>query len=250
MCSGDLDAVDAVIDEILELGDGRIDAGANIVINCPHAWALTARSIVLKERGRLDEAESLAQRSLAVASEFGDPETESWARGNRATMMAERGSPEAALALAQRNCELTDQLGDVFSRSVALSNLGHVQIYAGEHAAALESIDLAERIYREAMDVGGEQEHWRGTLMTWALLGVGRNDEALAQATAMTAIAREREMHWGLPTALLALAQAQSATGTAGAEASLDEATEICERLGHTQTLRKLAAERAALTAA
>ncbi len=250
MCSGNLDAVDSVIDEIFELGDGKIDAGANIVINCPHAWALMARSIVLKERDRLDEAESLAQRALAVASEFGDPETESWARGNRATMMAERGSPEAALALAQRNCELTDQLGDVFSRSVALSNLGHVQIFASEHTAALESIDLAERIYREAMDVGGEQEHWRGTLLTWALLGLGRNEEALAQAEAMAAIAREREMHWGLPTALLSLAQARRATGSAGAEVALDEATAICERLGHAHTLRKIAEEREALAAA
>jgi class 3 adenylate cyclase len=250
MCSGDLDAVDTVIDEILELGGGDIEAGGNIVINCPHAWALMARSIVLKERGRLGEADTVAAEALRVASEFGDPETESWARGNRAAMMAELGSPEAALALAQRNCELTDQLGDVFSRSVALSNLGHVQIFAGEHAAAVESIEMAERIYREAMNAGGEQEHWRGTLLTWALLGLGRDEEALAKAETMAAIARDREMNWGLPTALLALAQARHATGAAGAEAALDEATEICERLGHAHTLGKLEQERAVLAAA
>ncbi len=227
-----------------------IDAGAHIVINCPRAWALMARSIVLKERDRPGEAEAVAAQALEVASEFGDPETESWARGNRAAMMAERGSAEAALALAQRNCELTDQLGDVFSRSVALSNLCHVQIFAGDPAAALDSIDMAERIYREAMEVGGEQEHWRGTLRTWALLGLGRDEEALAQAEAMAAIARDREMNWGLPTALLALAQARSATVTAGVEEALDEATAICNRLGHAQTLRKIAEERNALTTA
>ena len=57
-------------------------------------------------------------------------------------------------------------------------------------------------------------------------------------------------MHWQLPSALLALAQARGATGTDGVEEALDEATAICERLGHVQTLRKIEAERAALTAA
>ncbi len=250
MCSGDLDAVDAVIDEVLELGGGDINVGANIIINCPQAWALVARSIVLKERDRPEEADAVAAESLRVATEFGDPETESWARGNRATMMAERGAAEAALELALRNRELTDQLGDVFSRSVALSSLAHVQIQTGDFAAGLESIDAAERIYREAMGSGGEQEHWRGTLRTWALLGLGREEEALAQAETMATIGREREMHWGLPTVLLALAQARRATGAAGAEVALDEATAICERLGHKQTLGKIEAERASLAAA
>ena len=46
--------------DILIIGGGAIDAGANIVINCPHAWALMARSIVLKERDRPDEADAVA----------------------------------------------------------------------------------------------------------------------------------------------------------------------------------------------
>jgi tetratricopeptide (TPR) repeat protein len=204
-----------------------------------------ARSIVLKERDRLEEADALASRALHVAASFGDPETESWARGNRATMMAERGMAEAALAQAQRNCELTDQLGDVFSRAVALANLGYAQTMAGEHEAALESLDLAERIYREAMNTGGEQEAWRGTLKTWALLGLGRDEEALEQAERIAVVAREREMNWQLPSALLALAQARRATDSEGAEVALDEATAICKRLGHMQTLRWVETERA-----
>lgn len=164
-------------------------------------------------------------------------------------MMAERGMVEAGLAQAQRNCELTDRLGDVFSRAVALTGLGLVQTLAGEHAAALDSLDLAEGTYREAMNTGGEQEAWRGTLKAWALLGLGRDEEALALAEQVVAIAREREMHWQLPSALLALAQAQRATGGDGEEA-LDEATALCDRLGHVQTRRKIEAERGAATAA
>jgi len=250
MCAGDLDAVDAVLDEILELTGDDIEAGANIVITCPYSWALMARSIVLKERGRLEEAEAMAGKALHVAASFGDPETESWARGNRATMMAERGMVEAGLAQAQRNCELTNRLGDVFSRAVALTGLGLTQTMAGEHAAALESLDLAEEVYREAMNAGGEQEAWRGTIKVWALLGLERGEEALAQAERMTAIAREREMHWQLPSALLALAQARRASGSDGVDAALDEATALCDRLGHVQTLRKIEAERGAATAA
>ncbi len=250
MCAGDLDAVDAILDEIFELTGDDIEAGANIVITCPYSWALMARSIVLKERGRLEEAEAVASKSLHVAATFGDPETESWARGNRATMMAERGMVEAGLAQAQRNCELTDRLGDVFSRAVALTGLGFAQTMAGEHAAALESLDLAEVTYREAMNAGGEQEAWRGTLKVWALLGLGRDEEALAQAERIAAIARDREMHWQLPSSLLALAQARRATGSDGIGEALDEATALCNRLGHVQTLRKIEAERGAATAA
>ncbi len=151
-----------------------------------------------------------------------------------------------SLAQAHRNCELTEQLGDVFSRAVALTGLGQIQTMAGEHAAALESLELAERIHHEAMGAGGEQECWRGTLKVWALLGLGRDEEALAQAERMVAIAREREMNWQLPSALLSLAQARRANCSDGVEEALDEATEICNRLGHTQTLGKVEAERAA----
>ncbi len=42
MCAGDLDAVDAVLDEMLELTGDDLDAGAGIVISCPLAWALMA----------------------------------------------------------------------------------------------------------------------------------------------------------------------------------------------------------------
>jgi class 3 adenylate cyclase/tetratricopeptide (TPR) repeat protein len=250
MCAGDLDLVEAAAAEILQLGGGDASVGAGIVIGCPPAWALMARSIALKERDRLEEAERIADESLRLAAEHGDPETESWSRGNKATLMAERGELEAALALARRNCELTDQLGDVFSRTLALTSLGYVQIANDAAAAALETVELAERTYREAMNVGGEGEAWRGTLRARALLGCGRIEDGLVQAEEATATSRQREMNWQLPSALLVLAQARGASGSAGVEEALDEGTAICKRLDHSLTLRKIEAERAALTAA
>jgi len=250
MCAGDLDLVEKAAAEILELGGGDPTVGAGIVIGCPPAWALMARSIALKERDRLDEAERTADQSLRMAAEFGDPETESWSRGNKSTLLAERGELEAALALARRNCELTDQLGDVFSRTLALTSLAYVQIAMGDHADAIETIELSDRTYREAMNDGGEGEAWRGTLRARALLGAGRGAEALEQAEAAVEVSGRREMHWQLPGALLTLAQARSATGVGGVEEALERATALCERLDHRMTLRKIDADRAALSAA
>jgi tetratricopeptide (TPR) repeat protein len=250
MCAGDLDLVEDTVAQILELGGGDPEVGAGIVIGCPPAWALTARSIALRERDRLEEAERAAEESLQIAIRHGDPETESWCRGNKATLLAERGEPEAALALGRRNFELTDQLGDVFSRTLALTGLGHVQMAAGDHAGAVESIELGDRLYREAMRVGGEGEAWRSTLLSEALLGAGRVDEALARAESAAAVARERGMHWQLPGALHALAQARAAAGVTGIEEALEEATALCERLGHRLTLRKIDADREELLSA
>jgi tetratricopeptide (TPR) repeat protein len=250
MCAGDLDLVEKTAAEIIDLGGGDPTLGAGIVIGCPPAWGLMARSVALKERGRLEEAESVADESLRMAVDYGDPETESWSRGNKATLMAERGEIEAALALARRNCELTDQLGDVFSRTLALTSLGYVQISAGDYAEALETIDLSDGIFREAMNAGGEGEAWRGTLRARALLGAGREAEALEQAEEAAGTSREREMHWQLPGALLTLAEARAATGSTGVEDALEEATALCERLDHRLTLRKIEAGRAALIAA
>ena len=57
-------------------------------------------------------------------------------------------------------------------------------------------------------------------------------------------------MHWQLPGALHALAQARAATGADGVEEALEEATALCERLDHRMTLRKIDADRAALVPA
>jgi class 3 adenylate cyclase/tetratricopeptide (TPR) repeat protein len=250
MCAGDLDLVEKAAGEILDLGGGDPNVGAGIVIGCPPAWALMARSIALKERDEVEEAERLADESLRLAAEFGDPETESWSRGNKSTLLAERGELEAAMAMARRNCELTDQLGDVFSRTLALTSLCYVQIALGDYEEAVATIELSDRGYREAMNVGGEGEAWRGTLRARALLGAGRVEEALTQAEAAVEVSRERGMHWQLPGALHALAQSRAATGSDGVAEALAEATDLCQRLDHRMTLRKIDADRAALTPA
>ncbi|HEV7769968.1 MAG TPA: adenylate/guanylate cyclase domain-containing protein [Solirubrobacterales bacterium] len=250
LCAGDFERALETIDEMIELGDGDPTVGAGVVIGCIPAWGLMAKSLALKEMGRADEAEACADESLQLAGEHGDLETESWSRGSKASLLSDRGESEAALALARRNCELTEQLGDVFSRSMALNSLAYVELGAGEYEAALASIELSDRSYREAMNSGGEGEAWRSTLRARALLGIGRVEDAIEEAHWAADTSRTRGMLWQLPSSLHVLAQALAATGSPGAEEALDEATDVCERLGHNLTLSRIEADRATLTGA
>jgi adenylate cyclase len=250
MCAGDLDRVEETVDEMLALIGDDLDLGAGIVIGCPRAWGLMAKSVAKRERGEPEEAERLLDEALRIATERDDPETQSWSLGSKSAVLADRGEIEAALALALRNCELTERLGDVFSHSMALTSLAYVQVEAGEFAAALETVDQADGGYREAMGTGGESEGWRATLRARALLGLGRAEEAMAQAEWAAGTARSRGMYWQLPGALHVLAQTRAAAGAGGVSEALDEATREAESRGHEMLLQRIREDRAALTAA
>jgi tetratricopeptide (TPR) repeat protein len=224
--------------------------GAGIVIGSPTAWVLMAKSVSMRERDRPQEAEELIDEAMRIATEQGDPETESWSRGSKALLLADRGDFEAALATARRNCELTEQIGDVFSRVTALTSYAYVQLIAGEDQEALETIELADRLYREAMDTGGESEAWRATLRARALLGLGRDEEALKDAEWAAETARRRGMGWQIPVAHHALAQARAASGAPGVEEALEEAAEAARGRGHLMTLKRIEADRDSLLAA
>jgi len=244
MCAGDLDRLERTIDEMLELTDGDPTLGAGVVVDCPIAWGLNAKSIVLRERARPEEAEELLDEALRLAGAHDDHETESWAHGSKSLLLADRGETEAALAMARRNCELTEQLGDVFSRSTALTSMAYVQLAAGENEEALETVEHADRLYREAMGSGGETEAWRSILRTRAMLGLDRADDALEEAKWAVSTASRREMGWQIPLAFHILAQARAATDTPGVEEALEEAARAAESHGHLMTLNKIEADR------
>jgi tetratricopeptide (TPR) repeat protein len=202
--------------------------------------------MVRREKLEFEEAEALFERALEAALEDEDAETASWIRSNQASLVIRR-DPEAALAIARRNCELTDRLGDVFSRSLALSNLAWAQMIAEESEAALESIEESERIYREAMDTGGEMEGWRGQLRARALVLVGREEEALELAEQAARIARERGMLWSYPVAMLTLARARAAAGAEGVNEAFEEAERVARETGATTLLMDIGEEKAQL---
>jgi class 3 adenylate cyclase/tetratricopeptide (TPR) repeat protein len=250
LSTGDFDGFEAELDRVLEMAGGDHGLGAGIVIASPIAWATMMKGLVLRERGRLEQAQELFERGLAMAIEDGDPETASWTRGNLALMLAMRGDAAGAVALARRNCELTERLGDVFSRSLALSNLAACELAAEEYGEALESIEESERIYREAMPSGGEMEAWRAAVRAEALAGLGRAREAAELAEWASGVARERGMLWSLPPTLRVLGVTRAAAGLEGAEEALAEAAEMAERNGAAMTLESIEEARAALVGA
>lgn len=232
LCGGDFQRLDLVADEVLEIVGDDPTIGAGIIIGSPAAWALMCKGVVAREGADLDQAERYFEAGIEMATQQGDPEATSWTRGNLAGLLIERGSIEAAVAMAQRNCELTERLGDVFSRTLALVTLCSTRLAAEDFEEALEAIEQAERLYREAMGNGGEVWSLRAAYRAEALAGLGRPEEAIEVAENAADNARANGILWSLPRSLLALGRARAKAGAAGAEAAFEEAAGVAERTG------------------
>jgi tetratricopeptide (TPR) repeat protein len=206
------------------------------------------KGMVRREQDDFDGAEPYFERALEIAAAAGDPETASWVRSNQAGLMAMRGDVEGGLAVARRNCELTERIGDVFSRSLAIANLAWTQLAAEEYQEALDSIEEADQIYREAMKIGGEMEGWRSQLRANALIGVGRTEEAVTEAEWAVRVSRERGLRWSLPIALLTLGRARHAAGQDGTGEALEEGLEVARQTNALTCIVEIEAERAVLT--
>ncbi|HEU4461650.1 MAG TPA: adenylate/guanylate cyclase domain-containing protein [Solirubrobacterales bacterium] len=250
LIAADFSGFDRALDELIELAGGDITVGSGIILDTPLAWAEMGKGMVLREQGDLDGAESHFERALEIAAEADDPETASWIRSNQAGLMAIRGDVEGALSVARRNCELTERIGDVFSRSLSIANLAWAQLAAEEYQDALDSIEEADRIYREAMKIGGEMEGWRSQMRAKALLGVGRTEEAVAEAERAVRVSRERGLRWSLPIALLSLGRARHAAGEDGVEEALEEGLEVARQTNALTCVLEIEAEREALASA
>ncbi len=250
LCTADFDGYEKMLDEVLELAQGDRTVGAGVILGSPTAWAVMGKGMVRRERAQYEEAEELFERALQLTVEEDDPETASWVRSNQAGLRAVRGDVEGGLAIARRNCELTERLGDVFSRSLALANLAWAQIAAEDYEGGLASIEEAERLYREAMDNGGEMEAWRAQMRAQALAGVGRTEEAIEVAAGAAELSRERGMLWTYPIANLVLSRALDASGREGALEALAEGERVARETGALSLLKDIEAERDRLAAA
>ena len=249
LIAADFAGFESALDEIVELADGDITVGSGIILNTPLAWAEMGKGMAQREQGDLEGAENHFAQALQIAAEADDPETASWVRSNQAGLMALRGDIEGALSVARRNCELTERIGDVFSRSLAIANLAWAQLAAEEYQEALDSIEEADRTYREAMKIGGEMEAWRSQLRARALAGVGRIEESLAEAEWAVKTSEERGLHWSLPIALLALGRARHAAGREDAVEALEEARRVAVETNALTCLLDIEAQRELVTA-
>jgi hypothetical protein len=121
---------------------------------------------------------------------------------------------------------------------------------AGDFESALDSIETADRIFLEAMPEGGEMAIWRAGVMSEALTGVGRVEDAIAVAEAAIDQGRRHRLLWSVPLALRALAKARAAAGEDGVSELLDEAESVARSTGGELTVASIETERDALAAA
>ena len=245
LASGNFDRCEEILDEALELAGDDHSAGNGLIIGCPYAFAVQFKGILCRERAENERAIELLDTSIRIAEEQGDPETASWARGQKSLLLSIAGDVEGAMALAQRNYELTERLGDVFSRTWARVWLSFIRTEAGDFEGALDTMERAERLYREAMGTGGEAEAWRAAIHARALLGLGRTDEALEKAERAATVARERGLLWSLPNALRSLGQIRAAAGDRkGAAEAFDEGVEVARTTGSVFEAERIEATR------
>ena len=228
MCAGDLDRLEATVDEMLEIDRRRPRPRRRDRDRQPDRLGADGEgggaARARPARGGRSAARPGAARSDASAA---TPRPRAGSSSSKATVLAERGEIEAALALALRNRELTERLGDVFSRSMALTALAYVRLEAGEFAARAGG----DRAGRRAATArrwapAGRPRAGAPTLRARALLGLGRTEEALAQAEWAADTARRAGMHWQLPPAPGPRPGPRRGRRRRASSEALDEATE------------------------
>ena len=135
MCAGDLEQVERVADEMIELADGDPALGAGIVIGCPLAWALMAKSAALRERDRPEKPRRCSDEALRWPRSKATPRPRAGSVARKSPCWP-TGRDRGGAGTGLRNCELTERLGDVFSRSMALTSMAYVRIEAGRQGGA------------------------------------------------------------------------------------------------------------------
>jgi tetratricopeptide (TPR) repeat protein len=128
------------------------------------AAMLTARSSCMLQLGRFEESRDLAEESLRLFSEAGDPHGSAIAQYRLAVFYVRMGQPEPAVAVCRQAIENTQVAGDFFLEAGVLRELAGAHIQQGDHQAARECLTRSLRL----LDQNGNQ---RGRSMTRHMLG-------------------------------------------------------------------------------
>jgi tetratricopeptide (TPR) repeat protein len=110
---------------------------------------------LLRDTGRLDEAEVHLKAALALFEEASDERGIASTIDDLGKLFWLRGEHQEALAATQRALVLRRKLGDRRSIALSLNNLGLVHQDAGQFKAALDAFEQALRIRREIGDLVG-----------------------------------------------------------------------------------------------
>ncbi len=200
------------------------------------ARALTQRSAILQEMGRVDEALEDLRRALPTLRRSGDVQSVARTLCNRSLLLVRRhalAQAEADLLAARELCE---RHGLELSGVYVEQNLGYVKAQRGDVPAALHQYGLAEAGYRKlglGLEVGTLLVDRAKLLLSVRLI---REARAAAEAAVSAYERQHRDVH--LPEAELVLStvavvEGDSATALLAAERALTE----LRRLGRREWL-------------
>jgi tetratricopeptide (TPR) repeat protein len=198
------------------------------------ARALTQRSAILQEMGRLEDALEDLRRALPVLRRAGDANWEWQALSNRSLIFITRrafAAAEADLVAARQLCV---QLGSELRATVVEQNLGCLMASRGDVPAALHHFDLAEAGFRHLTMEAGSLLVDRAEL----LLSVRLLTEARATAEAAVGAYQRQGQDNHLPEARLLLSTVALVQGdVATARAAADQAVREFSRLGRRESV-------------
>lgn len=150
----------------------RLLRGLGMLGTITHAHALSARQLVLKERGHLTEAREALEVALAIYTEFGDELHAATAQGNLAELAFRAGDSRRALELARIANRTWGQVSSIAMQSILRANEAAYCLALGDAAgareAAREGLALAQR--------GQQADAFLAALQHLATVAVNRGD--------------------------------------------------------------------------
>ncbi|HEY4091014.1 MAG TPA: AAA family ATPase [Luteibacter sp.] len=204
------------------------------------AWALSNRSQLYMLAGKTAEAVAWGTRATELAKRIGDTEVLCHAMNNVGTAMLGTGDPEGrALLEASLAVALEHNYGEHVARAYA--NLTSTEVTTRDYVRAAKSIDEARAYFAER-----DLDSWANYVLAWKArmdFEQGRWDDAARLASQL--IIRDAVAPVTRIPAMAVLARIRLRRGDSGADAMLDEASELASSTGEFQRLAPVAIARA-----
>ena len=142
------------------------------------AWLCYHRANALRDLGRLEEAETEADKTLRRATEFDDQRLQILTLNLLGVLVGKRNDLKAVKEYAEETRRLADRSADPYVIASALTNLANLHDEMGD-------TETAFREYEETLDLWGQVGSLRGQATAMCNMGVilndrqGRSDEAI-----------------------------------------------------------------------
>jgi adenylate cyclase len=189
-------------------------------------------AVAAVNQGQFQEARDALKELLVIYRGSGDKHRTSACLSNIANTYSYLGDFEAARAAFQEAISLHREIGKRAGLAYSLSDLGSLYCHQGAYAAALAALEEALAIFEEIGDESG-RAYCELALGREYYLDVGPPSQAEALLLDALPLLRANELHEQVAEALLALGRLYLRGGAAAqAQPTLDQALELCQRLG------------------